>query len=58
MYFLGADGDKRQLFFQHIWGKYVTFLQSSHDSRIAAIRKHDYVPNLTGASNVPKIEEC
>ncbi len=38
--------------------QYVTLLQSSRDSRISAIRKHDYVPNLSGASNVLKIEQC
>jgi hypothetical protein len=44
-------------FSRHL-GQYVTLLQSSSDSRISAIRKHDYVANLTGASNVPKIEQC
>jgi hypothetical protein len=53
-----TDGDKRQLSISRHLGQYVTLLQSSCDSRISAIRNHDYVPNLTGASNVPKIEQC
>jgi hypothetical protein len=56
--FLGADGEETTFLFQDIWGKYVTFLQSSRDSRIVVIKKQDYVFKLSGASNVPKIEQC